>query len=150
MSLLDELALPAPSLSIEQADAHNVRGRVLQAQDTRAALAEYRQALAIYESRWRHHTAHSATRVHERYQEFLLNLARFSRESPDPAVRVLLLRAVNGYLELAQVSLASDRVEDTRVFLENLSTLLPELSEQDRTTISQPLRSLEERLAARK
>ncbi len=31
LSLLDELALPAPSLSIEQADAHNVRGRLLQA-----------------------------------------------------------------------------------------------------------------------
>ena len=88
---------PAPSLGIEQADAHNVRGRLLQAQDPRAALTQYRLALEIYESRWPDHTAHNMTRVHERYREFLLNLAHFGRDSRDPAVHSLLLRALTGY-----------------------------------------------------
>src|SRR5262249_8228013 len=41
LDLLDALALPAPSLAIEQADAHNLRGRLLQPKDPRAAVAEY-------------------------------------------------------------------------------------------------------------
>jgi len=150
LDLLDDLALPAPSLGIEQADAHNLRGRLLQAQDPREALAEYRQALELYESRWRDQTAHNLTRVHERYQDFLLNLARFGRDSRDPAPHALLLRAITGYLDLAQASLESGAVADTRLVLENVSNLLPELTEPDRTTIMKPLRTLEEGLAARK
>jgi hypothetical protein len=90
------------------------------------------------------------TRVHERYQDFLLNLARFSRDSRDPAVHSLLLRAVNGYLDLAQANFESGSVADTRLILENVSTLLPELSERERTAILKPLQTLQERLAARK
>ena len=150
LSLLDELALPAPSLSIEQADAHNLVGLLSQSRDPRGALAEYRQALAIYESRWRDHSAHNVTRVHERYGDFLLNLARFSRDSRDPAVDALLLDAVAKYLDLAQARLDSGSVADTRLVLENVSNLLPELSERHRATISKPLRTLQERLAARK
>ena len=113
-------------------------------------LPEYRQALEIYESRWRDHTAHNVTRVHERYQDFLLNLARFSRDSRDPAVHALLLRAITGYLDLAQASLESGSLADTRLVLENVSNLLPELTERDRSTILKPLRTLQDRLAARK
>lgn len=150
LNLLAELALPAPSLGIEQADAHNVRGHLLQAEDPRAALAEYRQSLEIYESRWRDQTAHNLTRAHERYQDLLLNLAHLSRDSRDPAPNALLLRAITGYLDLAQASLASGSVAETRVILENVSNLLPELTDRDRAAITEPLRSLQERLAARK
>jgi len=150
LDLLAELALPAPSLGIEQADAHNVRGHLLQAQDPHGALAEYRQALEIYESRWRDHSAHNLTRVHERYQNLLLNLADLSRDSRDPIPHALLLRAITGYLDLAQASLDTGSVADTRLVLENVSNLLPELTERDRTTIVKPLRTLQERLAARK
>jgi tetratricopeptide (TPR) repeat protein len=150
LDLLAELALPAPSLGIEQADAHNVRGQLLAAKDPRGALAEYRQALEIYESRWRDNTAHNLTRVHERYQNFLLNLAQLSGDSRDPVPHALLLRAITGYLDLAQTSLESGLVADARLVLENVSNLLPELTERDRTTILKPLRSLQERMAARK
>ncbi|MEO5741842.1 MAG: hypothetical protein ABIS29_14740, partial [Vicinamibacterales bacterium] len=128
----------------------NVRGRLLQDQDARGALAEYRQALAVYESRWRDHTAHDVTRVHERYQDFLLNLARFSRDSRDPAVHALLLGAIAGYLDLAQASLESGSVADTRLVLENVSNLLPELSERHQAIILKSFTTLQERLAARK
>ena len=150
LDLLAELALPAPSLSIELADAHNVRGRLLAAQDPRGALAEYRVALDMYESRWQDHAAHNLKRVHERYQEFLLNLAHFSRDSRDPAPHALLLRAITGYLDLAQAKLESGSVADAQLILENMSNLLPALTERDRTTVMKPLGTLQERLAARK
>ncbi len=41
-------------------------------------------------------------------------------------------RAITGYLNLAQASLESGSVADTRLVLENVSNLLPELSERDR------------------
>ena len=150
LNLLADLALPAPSLGVEQADAHNVRGHLLQAQDPRGALAEYREALEIYESRWRDHSAHNVTTVHQRYQDFLLNLAHLGRDSRDPAVHALLVRAITGYLDFAQARLESGAVTDTRLVLENVSNLLPELTERDRTTIMKPLQTLQARVAARK
>jgi tetratricopeptide (TPR) repeat protein len=150
LDLLAELALPAPSLGIEQADAHNVRGLLLQNHDPRGALAEYRRALDIYQSRWRDNSAHIVKRVHERYQDLMLNLARLSRDSRDPAPHALLMEAITGYLDLAQASLESGSVADTRLVLENVANLLPELTERDRTTIMKPLQTLQERLAARK
>ena len=150
LDLLAELALPAPSLSIEQADAHNVRGSLLAARDPRGALAEYRIALEMYESRWRDHSAHNLNRVHERYQEFLLNLAHFSRDSRDPSPHALLLRAITGYLDLAQAKLESGSVADTQLIVENVSKLLPELTDRDRATVTKSLRTLQEGLAVRK
>jgi tetratricopeptide (TPR) repeat protein len=150
IDLLAELALPAPSLGIEQADAHNLRGQLLQAKDPRGALAEYRAALEIYEGRWRSNAASSVTTVHERYYDFLLNLARLAKDSRDSAAHALLLEAMTGYLDLAQARLKSGSVADTRLVLENVSSLLPELAERDRATIEKPLRTLQERLATRK
>jgi hypothetical protein len=142
--------LPAPSLGIEQADAHNLRGRLLQARDPRGALEEYRQALEIFEKLWQDRAAHYLAPVHQRYEDFLLNLARFGRERQDVAVHMILVRAVSGYLDRGQVSLALDSVADARLVLQNVSNLLPELTERDRTAITKPHRDLQDRLAARK
>lgn len=150
LDLMAELALPAPSLGIAQADAHNVRGRLLAAGDPSGALTEYRVALEMYESRWEHYSAHNLTQLHERYQELLVNLARFSRDSRDPVPHALLLRAITGYLDLARAKLESGSLADTQLILENLSNLLPALTERDRTTVMKPLQALQEGLAARK
>ena len=83
-------------------------------------------------------------------QDFLLNLAHLGRDSRDPAVHALLVRAITGYLDFAQARLESGAVTDTRLVLENVSNLLPELTEHDRTTIMKPLQTLQARVAARK
>jgi tetratricopeptide (TPR) repeat protein len=150
LDLLAELALPAPSLGIEQADAHNVRGQLLQPRAPAEALAEYRQALVIYESRWRNSTAHYLTQAHVRFQDLLLNLARFGRDSRDPAVRALLLRAITGYLDMAQASLESGSATDAQLVRANVANLLPELPERDLPPVMKALRALEDNLAARK
>jgi hypothetical protein len=127
-----------------------VRGRLLAAGDPSGALTEYRVALEMYESRWEHYSAHNLTQLHERYQELLVNLARFSRDSRDPVPHALLLRAITGYLDLARAKLESGSLADTQLILENLSNLLPALTERDRTTVMKPLQALQEGLAARK
>jgi tetratricopeptide (TPR) repeat protein len=150
LDLLETLALPAPSLAIEQADAHNLRGQLLQAHDVRGAVAAYQEALEIFEKLWKNRTSRYSTLLHQRYDDLLLSLASLGRESRDALVHALLMRAVTGYLDLAHASLASGSTADARLVLENVSSLLPELSEADRLGVTKPYRSLQDRLAARK
>jgi hypothetical protein len=53
-------------------------------------------------------------------------------------------------LDLARAKLESGSLADTQLILENLSNLLPALTERDRTTVMKPLQALQEGLAARK
>ena len=131
LDLLDALALPAPSLGIEQADAHNLRAQILQASDPRAAVTEYQEALEAIEKLGKDSARHS-TAFHQRYDDLLFSLVRFGRQSQDEGVHVLLRRGVTGYLELAQASLASGSAADAKLALDNVSNLLPELTEADR------------------
>jgi tetratricopeptide (TPR) repeat protein len=150
IDLLAELALPAPSLGIEQADAYNVRGLLLQRTAPGDALTQYGEALQIYESRWRDSTAHYLTPAHTRFQDLLLNLASFGRDSRDSAVHALLLRAISGYLDMAQASLKSGSTTDAELVRANVANLLPELPERDLPPVIKALRTLEGNLAARK
>jgi tetratricopeptide (TPR) repeat protein len=150
LDLLDALVLPAPSLGIEQADAHTVRAQLLQAGDPRGAVAEYREAIEIFEKLWKNPAARSSPLFHERYNDLLLSLAGSGRESRDAAVHALLVRAVNGYLELGLASLASGSAADAQLVLETVSNLLPRLPEQDRAGVTKSYRNLQDSLAARK
>ena len=132
LSQLDALALPAPSLGIEQADAHNLRAQILQASDPRAAVTEYEEALHIFEKLGKDSTARHSTAFHQRYDDLLFGLVRLSQQRPDAGARALLKRAVTGYLELAQASIASGSAAYAKVALDNISRLLPELPEPDR------------------
>jgi len=150
LDLLDALAVPAPSLGIERADAHNLRGQLLQASDPRSAVAEYQEALEILETLRQDRNARHLPLFHERYQDLLQNLAAFAGDNPSADVHALLVRALTGYLELAQASLASGSAADAQLVLENVSNLLPELSEVDQRPMMKAYRALQDRLAARK
>jgi hypothetical protein len=148
--LLEALALPAPSLAIEQADAHNLRGRLLMSRDPRSALAEYRMAFDLFGRLWRDKTTHYSAPVHQRYQDFLFNLARLARERDDPDVHVLVVRATSAYLELGQASLTPSSAVEARLVVGGVSELLPQLPERDRAEIVKSQRALEAKLAAYK
>jgi tetratricopeptide (TPR) repeat protein len=150
LALLDALAMPAPSLAIEQADAHKVRGEILRTVDPRRAVAEYQQALEIFEKLGEDRNARHSPLFHERYQDLQQNLAALAGDSPNADVHALLVRAVTGYLDLALASLASGSVADGRLVLESVSNLLPKLSEADRRPTMNTYRALQERLAGRK
>ncbi len=151
LDLLDELAAPAPSLGIEHADAHSLRGRILQSEGSRGAAGEYEQSLEIFEKLQTDRASHHLALFHERFGDLLLNLAALSRETGDvEGVRRLLARAVTRYLELAHRSLAAGSVADAQTVFDNLTTLLPALSERDRSTITKLYEDLRDQLAARK
>ncbi len=150
LDLLEALVTPAPSLGIEQADAHNLRARLLQAQAPRAALAEYRTAFDLFERLWRDRTTRYAAPVHQRYQDFLLNLARFARDSHDGDVHALARRAVMAYLDFGEGSLAAGSVADARFVVDNVSSLLPQLPPSDREAVIDAHRSLQAKLPASK
>ena len=148
IDLLEALALPAPSLAIEQADAHNLRARLLQPKDARAALFEYRIAFDMFGTLWRDKTTHYSAPVHQRYQDFLFNLARLARERNDADVHALLVRAVTTYLEFGHASLTPSSAVDARLVVGNMSELVPQLPERDRAEIVKSQRALEAKLAA--
>ena len=150
LDLLDALALPAPSLGIEQADAHNLRGQILQVRDARAAVTEYQDALVIFEKLGKDPTARRSASFHQRYDDLLLSLARFGQQSRDAGVHALLKRAVSAYLGLAEASLTSSSTADARLVLDNVSRLLPELPEADRVILVKTYQALADKMAARK
>ena len=150
LDLLEALALPAPSLAIEQADAHNLRGRLLQSKDSRAALAEYRAAFDMFGRLWRDTTTHYSAPVHQRYQDFLFNLARLARERDEAEVHALLVRAATAYLGFGEASLTPTSAGDARLVVDGISMLLAELPDRDRAEIVKRQRALESKLSAYK
>jgi tetratricopeptide (TPR) repeat protein len=148
LDLLDALALPAPSLTIEQADAHNLRGRLLQTKNPLGAVAEYRQAFDVFQKVWRDRTARYSAPAHQRYQDFLLNLARFAKVRRDTDVHVLLMQAFTAYLDYGSASLTSGSPADARLVVDNVAIVLPQLAERDQAEIVKSHRALQAKLAA--
>ena len=81
--LLDELVRPAPSLGIEQADAHNLRARILHSQGSPEREAEYREALRLFQSLAGADEAARHPAFHQRYTDLLMNLSAFRRDRPN-------------------------------------------------------------------
>ncbi|HUK34880.1 MAG TPA: hypothetical protein VLV86_13245, partial [Vicinamibacterales bacterium] len=150
LDLLDTLARPAPSLAVEQADTHNLRGRMLQATNTRGALAEYQEAFEIFDKVWRDPSARYTSRLHQRYQDFLVNLARFARESQNADVHTVLMPAINAYFDFANASVASGSIADAKIVADGISKLLPELPPRDQAEVVTRDRALQAKLAAYK
>jgi tetratricopeptide (TPR) repeat protein len=149
LDLLDKLALPAPSLGVEQADAHNLRGQLLETRDVRAAVAEYDAALGIFQ-RLSQSAARYSQSFDERYGDLLLSLARLGRVSPDAAVHALLVRAVTSYVDVARRSLSAGFAADAQRTAEYVSNLMPALSESDRAAVAKSYQGLQDELAARR
>jgi tetratricopeptide (TPR) repeat protein len=151
IALLDDLLRPAPSLGIEHADAHGLRGHILAEHGSRDAPAAYEESLGLFEQLERDPAARTLPDFHERFTDLLLNLAAFTREpGADPKVHQLLARAINDYIAHADASLASDQRADAQLAAGNLARLLPELGDADRKAISGRYQELQARLDSRK
>jgi tetratricopeptide (TPR) repeat protein len=155
---LEALAQPLPSLGSQLAQAHNIRGRLLEDQKQFAgAEAEYEQSIALFED-VASHTLSSD--FHLMFGQALFNLAALRQEKKDFLSSAdLLARAVTehlaanspidlgyDYLLLAQVQFDSGKPGEARTTVENLSRLLPQLPESDRTALSDSYTSLRNRL----
>jgi tetratricopeptide (TPR) repeat protein len=145
LALLGELVRPSPSLGIEQADAHNLRGRILQSEGSRGeAAGAYRQSLTTFVDVAKANDADRLSDFHLRFGDLLLNLAslRGEREGAEEAGR-LLADSVRDYVAIGRRAIASGAMGAARDILDNLSRLMAALAERDRSMVAAPLRDLQ-------
>jgi len=150
LALLDDLLRPAPSLGIEHADAHNLRGRILASAGSAEAESAFQESLTLFDELERDPAARTQTAFHDRFVDLLLNLAALVKENGSDRSRGLLTDAVAHYISHANTSLAAGARADAQLVLANLSRLLPELTDRDTRTVIEPYRQLERRLAERR
>jgi tetratricopeptide (TPR) repeat protein len=147
LTLIDELALPAASLGIEQADAHNLQGLILHSRGMRGAVDEFRHALDLFKSLSRNPNVVEVADFHLRFGDLLLNLATLSRSRDDAAgARAVLSDSVGFYTALGRSAVAAGKRELGRSVLDNLARLLPELTEPDRRIVDASYQSLQQDL----
>ena len=132
--LIDELARPAPRLGIEQADAHTVRGRILELRGSPdQAAKEYQRALERFEDLVKAPNVSRRSDFNERFGDLLLKLASLSRERPENIeARHALADALGFYAELWRQDDRAGSAADAQTRLDNLSRVAPVLSERDR------------------
>jgi hypothetical protein len=136
VALMTELARPAPSLAIERADAHTLRGMIVQAQNVEEAAQAYEDALDLFTEMQTSPAALAMPTFHVRFGDLLINLAALARESgAGGASRRLLARGLTVYTELAQRLAGAGAVSEARVALETLTRVGPELDERDRSRL---------------
>jgi tetratricopeptide (TPR) repeat protein len=147
LALLDELARPAPSLGIEQADASNLRGRILESRSATAALAEYRTSLEAFENLAQNVDVAHLPAFHRRFGDLLYNVGSLSRDQPNlAAAGRLLADAVSAYVALGERALAAGLIVPAERIAQNLSDLSPEFGEHDRRTVAALSEDLQRRI----
>ena len=122
LNLLEELARPALSLGMELANVHSLRCQMMGTSGPREAETECRQSFAILNQLAR--------------TEGVRNRPEFQRLSRDLGYN---------YLDLARHSLASDRALAQRA-LTQLSSLLQNIVEPDRSTLEKYYRELQQQM----
>ena len=148
---------PAPSLGIEQADAHNLRGRILQSERSPDAPREYRLSLELFTDLAKTHDAGRRPEFHQRFGDLLMSLASYRRDRQnDDTARRLLYDGVTFYVDLGRralesvgtAELPSDVTAEVKDVLDNLSRLTPELTERDRAGATRPVQDLQKQFDA--
>ena len=146
IALLDELVRPAPSLGIEQADARNLRARVLHSQGSPAAEAEYRDALSLFQSLAATEEAARNPAFHQRYTDLLTNLSAFRRDRPNAEPpRRLLFDAVQSYVDYGRRPRPAGS-QEARAVVDGLSQIMSLLNESDRRSFTEPFNQLQRQI----
>ena len=149
--MLDDLLLPAPSLGIEHADAHSLRGRILATAGSPDAASAYGESLQLFAQLDRDPAARRLPAFHQRFGDLLLNLAALSRESgADDRSHRLLAQAVTSYAAHAESSLGSGDRPEAQLAADNLTSLLPELGDPDRRALAGLIQRVQDRVSVRR
>ena len=121
MDLLDDLARPAPSLSLEMARTHNLAAQA--GQSPEAIEAECRKSQQMLEQLASNKNFQGRAELHNLYRDLGYN-----------------------YLQLADIELQAHSVANAQRALEECSRLMPELSESDRSALSQEYDKVQQKL----
>ena len=123
LDLIEELSNPVPSLGLDLAKAHILRGEILAAQGLPEAQLESQESLDILGRLDKFHGA----RYHSEFH-------------------VLYTFLAYSFKDLAQKDLDAGEIRDAQNALQNLARLLPELSGSDRTKLEDSYKGLKKRL----
>jgi tetratricopeptide (TPR) repeat protein len=142
VTLLAELSRPAPSLAIERADAHNLRGVLLHAEAHEASHRDYETALDLFADLTTSANVLTMPAFHQRFGDLLINLAALSGGEPSDSGGRLLSRAIEQYLGVAARTADAGDASQARTVIETINRVLPELPQRER----QRFASVQERL----
>jgi tetratricopeptide (TPR) repeat protein len=140
--LLDDLVRPSPSLGIEQADAFNLRGHILQAAGSGDAAREYRQALDLYKDLERG-GADRLPGFHQRFGDLLTNVASLASAQLNNGDAQRVFDDAVGYYADLGVRSSGDRPAIARGILDTLRQSLTGLPTVRRDGIERSLQPLE-------
>ena len=144
LDVIEELARPAPSLSIQRADTNTVRGRILEADMVQAALDAYGQALRIYMSAGSQ-GGPLLPAFHLRFGDLVENLAFLQRERPDAGAAPLLSEAVAFYVDLARKNAGAGAPDETRAIADTLRRVAPALPDPQRGIVNAAIEDVQSR-----
>lgn len=130
--LLDELARLAPSLAVERADAHSLRGMILEQTAPEAAASEYAEALGLFADLRHDRTVHALPDFHLRFGDLLLNLAAAAGRPGAGRARADLARAVEIYTEVASTIIAVGSEAERQALDETLARVLAGVPRRER------------------
>jgi tetratricopeptide (TPR) repeat protein len=146
LALIADLARPAQSLGIERADAHNLRGHILQASRPGEALPQYRMSLRQFVDLAAADDLEPLA-FNERYGDLLQNLASFCRDHPGlEEVEALTVEAVAAYIKIGERAIAAGSTQGAQRVVDTLSSVMPELTEQVRRRVAESYEALQRML----
>jgi len=131
LDLIEELVSPPPSLGMERAKAHMIRGWILESQGSREAQTENQQSLELLES-----------------------MKKSPESSGHSEFHVMYMNLAENYVGLADESLKSGSLTDARQALDSFARVIPEVPEPDRSRLEKRYHALQnefhDRIAGRK
>jgi tetratricopeptide (TPR) repeat protein len=132
LQLFTTLAQPAPSLAIERADAHNLRGMILREQNIDESAIAFENALDLFAD-MQTSAAVGMPAFHVRFGDLLLNLAVLARAgaATERSGR-LLERGVEQYTRVANQIAESGSSSQARVVVDTLALVIPEVGDRHR------------------
>ena len=147
VDLFENLSRAAPVLAIARADAHRLRGAILQADNAAEAADEYGVALDLFSELQNDRALRRLPEFHARLADLLLDLAAFPPNSREiKEVRGLLTEAVSLYAVIAAKIVSSGARIEAQHALDNLTRVLAGLPEPHRAELAEFSQQLKRRL----
>jgi energy-coupling factor transporter ATP-binding protein EcfA2 len=144
LTLVQEQARLAPSLTVALADTHSLRGTILEARNDLAANREYAEALDLFAGAGEQPAVRARPDYQLRFGDLLVNLAAFPSANADR--RALLGRAVRAYADLAETIAANGSRAEAQNAADTIARILPSMPQTDRAALTAAARQLSTRL----
>jgi tetratricopeptide (TPR) repeat protein len=134
--LLTRLARPAPSLAIELADTHNLRGMIVQAERRVEAERSFEESLDLFVDLSSVPALLRMPSFHQRFGDLLVNLALLAQIGPSQTDAAVLDRAIGAYLGVASRIADGGDAAQARAALDTINRVLPEVAQRDRQRVA--------------